>query len=298
MADMWHLEQYEQALVASSPHTRAAYLNDVRQFAEWAGRGGTGTPEGVDRLVLRRYLAYLDTRGMARRTIARKAAALRSYFRYLRRSGFVPGDPARGLTAPKGAARLPRVPRSSEATDLLDGVGDAASESGEAVTARDAAVLELLYGAGLRVSELCSLAPDDCDLRGAMVTVVGKGSKVRRVPLGEPAVDAIATYLEHGRPVLAGPDTPPHAMFVNRRGRPLGVRDARRIVERYPLPDGRVLHPHALRHAYATHLLEGGADLRAVQELLGHADLATTQLYTHLTKDRLRAVYDATHPRA
>jgi site-specific recombinase XerD len=300
---MWHLEQYEQALVASSPHTRAAYLNDIRQFAEWAGRGAADDPAAVDRVVLRRYLAYLDTRGMARRTIARKAAALRSYFRYLRRSGLIPSDPARALSAPKGAARLPRVPRRADAAEFLDRLTPiAAAEGGDeqamAVAWRDAAVLELLYGAGLRVSELCALAPDDCDLSGALVTVVGKGSKVRRVPLGEPAIDALTAYITVGRPILARPDTPANALFVNRRGHRLGVRDARRIVERHPLPDGRVLHPHALRHAYATHLLEGGADLRAVQELLGHADLATTQLYTHLTKDRLRAVYDATHPRA
>jgi integrase/recombinase XerC len=148
------------------------------------------------------------------------------------------------------------------------------------------------------VSECCALTPHDLDLPRQLITVLGKGSKVRRLPLGEPARDALVAYLEHGRAVLAGDDSPADAIFLNRRGRRLSTRDARRIVSRYPLADGQTLHPHVLRHAYATHLLEGGADLRAVQELLGHADLSTTQIYTHLTQERLRAVYEATHPRA
>ena len=166
-----------------------------------------------------------------------------------------------------------------------------------AVALRDLAVLELLYGAGLRVSECCGLDIGDVDLRQRTVTVLGKGSKIRRLPLGEPAVDAVRAWLREGRPELES-RLPGGAVFLNRRGRRLGPRDARRILERHPLPDGRTLHPHALRHAYATHLLEGGADLRTVQELLGHADLATTQIYTHVTRDRLRAVYEQTHPRA
>jgi integrase/recombinase XerC len=158
-------------------------------------------------------------------------------------------------------------------------------------------VLELLYGAGLRVSECCELREADVDLRRRTVTVLGKGSKVRRLPLGEPAVEAVREYVRAGRPRLVRAESPDR-LFLNRLGRVLTPRDARRILERNPLPDGRVLHPHALRHAYATHLLEGGADLRAVQELLGHADLSTTQVYTHVTRDRLRSVYEHTHPRA
>jgi len=157
-------------------------------------------------------------------------------------------------------------------------------------------VLELLYGAGLRVSECCGLDTGDVDLRRRTVTVLGKGAKTRRLPLGDAAAHAVRDYLRHGRDLLLCEPTP--AMFVNARGHRLGTRDVRRIVARYPLADGRSLHPHALRHAFATHLLEGGADLRVVQELLGHADVGTTQVYTHVTRDRLRLVYERTHPRA
>jgi site-specific recombinase XerD len=199
------------------------------------------------------------------------------------------------------------VIRTEEANDLLDAaaldivaVDDTVAPNSEtaAVVLRDLAVLEVLYGAGLRVAECCGLRIADCDLERGLVTVLGKGSKVRRVPIGAPAVDALAAWLDRGRIRLARDDSPADAVFLNRRGKQLGPRDARRILERHPLTDGRSVHPHALRHAYATHLLEGGADLRAVQELLGHADLATTQIYTHVTRDRLRAVYEATHPRA
>ncbi|HUV11399.1 MAG TPA: tyrosine-type recombinase/integrase, partial [Acidimicrobiia bacterium] len=242
----------------------------------------------------------------ARRSIARKAAAVRGYVRHLHRRGVLATDPGRALRTPKGAARLPRVPRSREATAMLDdavaavggeaGVGDDPIAS--ALARRDLAVLEVLYGAGLRVSECCGLQIEDCDLERGLLTVLGKGSKVRRVPVGVPAREAIESWLARGRPVLATDDSPPQAVFLARRGGPMSTREARRIVAAHPLSDGRTLHPHALRHAYATHLLVGGADLRAVQELLGHADLATTQIYTHLTRDRLQAVYDATHPRA
>ena len=299
---MWEVEAFIGSLTGSSPHTRKAYESDLRQFVTWAGRGGAAGPEAVDHLVLRRYLAYLTTRGMARPTIARKAAALRAFFGWLRRRGVITVDPTRNLRTPRGDRRLPRVPKASEVAALLDEapVAEGPVEEGTAaaVALRDAAILEILYGAGLRVAELCGLRPTDVDLRGGLVTVLGKRSKIRRVPLGEVAIAAIRAYLDGGRTILSAPDSPPDALFLNRRGRRLTPRDARRILERRLLTDGRAISPHTLRHAYATHLLEGGADLRAVQELLGHADVATTQLYTHLTKDRLRAVYDATHPRA
>jgi len=295
----WDVEGFIASLTGSSPHTRKAYESDLRQFVAWAERGGAAGPGSVDHLVLRRYLAYLTTRGMARSSIARKAAALRAFFVWLRRRGVVTADPTRNLRAPKGDRRLPKVPKAAEVATLLDeGHGDPDDALALAITARDDAVLEVLYGAGLRVSELCGLGPSDVDLRAGLVTVLGKRSKIRRVPLGELAIAAIRAYLDGGRTILSSPASPPDALFLNRRGKRLTPRDARRILERRLLTDGRALSPHSLRHAYATHLLEGGADLRAVQELLGHADVSTTQLYTHLTKDRLRAVYDATHPRA
>jgi site-specific recombinase XerD len=299
---MWDVDAFVASLTGSSPHTRQAYESDLRQFVAWAERGGAADPQSVDHLVLRRYLAYLTTRGMARPTVARKAAALRAFFGWLRKRGVVTADPTRNLRTPRGDRRLPRVPKAAEVATLLAEtaapVDDADGGKETAVALRDAAVLEVLYGAGLRISELCGLGPSDVDLRGGMVTVLGKRSKIRRVPLGEIAIAAIRAYVDGGRTNLSGPASPPEALFLNRRGRRLTPRDARRILERRLLSDGRAISPHTLRHAYATHLLEGGADLRAVQELLGHADVATTQLYTHLTKDRLRAVYDATHPRA
>jgi len=306
-ANTWATDTFVASLAGASPHTRAAYAYDVEEFVAWGARGDLA-PEQLDHRALRRYLAYLDTRGFARSSIARKAAAVRAYLRYLRRHGIIDQDPGASLRAPKGANRLPRVPRAEEATALVDTAADAVDDAeatddeidlaAYAVVLRDLAVLEVLYGAGLRVAECCNLRRDDVDLRRGLLTVLGKGSKVRRVPIGEPAVDALRAWLGVGRPQLVTSDTPADVIFVNRRGRVLTPRDARRILDRFPLADGRTLHPHALRHAYATHLLEGGADLRAVQELLGHADLATTQIYTHVTRDRLRAVYEATHPRA
>lgn len=317
-------ERFAASLTGVSPHTRRAYTTDVREFVAWCERGIAADPTRIDARVLRRYLAFLDTRGLARTSISRKAASVRAYLRWLHRHGVIASDPGRQLQSPKRAARLPRVPRRDETTALLDAVDDlrarahehtadtagnvptaaadvptaAAARRHEAVLARDLALLELLYGAGLRISEACGLTLEAVDARRGHVTVLGKGSKVRRVPLGRPALDAVAGYLVVGRPELSGERTPPTALLLNQRGGALGPRDARRILDRYPLPDGRTLHPHALRHAYATHLLEGGADLRAVQELLGHADLSTTQVYTHVTRDRLRSVYDRSHPRA
>jgi site-specific recombinase XerD len=234
---------------------------------------------------LRRYLASLGTRKMARATVARKAAALRCYFAWLLRQGRIGSDPARSLRAPSGGGRLPRVLSGGEMATLLDGPVETALER------RDRAVLELLYAAGLRVSELCGLDRGDIDLRRRTVTVVGKRAKQRRVPVHDAAVAALRAWLEGGRDDMPGP---PEAAFVNRRASRLGPRDVRRILDRRaPAPT----HPHALRHTFATHLLDGGADLRVVQELLGHASLATTQVYTHVSKERLRSVYRETHPR-
>jgi integrase/recombinase XerC len=304
LAMAWDVDGLVASLAGRSEHTCRAYEHDAREFAAWAERGGCPDPATLDHKTLRRYLAYLDTRGFARRSVARKAAAVRALLAHLRREGRLTTDPGRSLHTPKGDARLPRVPSAADAAALLDGASRAAAAAVDdadptvaALVTRDAALLELLYGAGLRVSEACTLTVTDTDLDHGLVTVLGKRAKRRRVPIGQPARAALATYLGHGRAWLATPDSPP-VMFLNRRGRALTTRDAHRVVTAHPLRDGRVTHPHALRHAYATHLLDGGADLRAVQELLGHADLATTQIYTHLSQDRLRAVYAATHPRA
>jgi integrase/recombinase XerC len=300
----WPVDDFVASLTAVSPHTREAYERDVRQFVDWCERGAAVDPAAVDHQTLRRYLAFLGTMGRRPGSISRKAAAIRAFFRYLRRRGVIAQDPARALRTPKGVARLPRVPKAAEAEALIEAadpdapdVHDLDDPVARAVVLRDRAVLELLYGTGVRVAELSGLDLGGVDPVRRVVTVMGKGSKERQVPVGEPAADAVARWQAEGRPHLVS-ERSGSALFHNARGRRLSPRDARRALARYPLPDGRVLHPHALRHAFATHLLERGADLRSVQELLGHADVGTTQIYTHLTKERLRAVYDDTHPRA
>lgn len=282
------------SLTSAAPATVTAYGGDLRAFVDWAGRAGIKAPGAVDRLVLRRYLAFLATRRYARRTVARKASSLRRYFAWSVRTGRLSVDPAAGLSAPSGGGRLPRVLRADELTHLLDDPPEAVDADQPAVRLRDDAVLELLYGSGLRVAELCGLRPGDLDLDRRLVTVWGKGAKQRQVPMSGPATEAVAGWLR-GRADLADERTPPDALFLNRLGRRLGQRDVRRILDRRAAAP---THPHALRHTYATHLLDGGADLRAVQELLGHADLSTTQRYTHVSKERLRSVHEATHPRA
>lgn len=298
----WLEDAFPDSLVSLADDTVALYRRDLSAFVAWCGRLGLERPEQVDRRTLRRYLAFLDTRGYARRTIARKASVLRRYFDWLRRTGTIERDPTVGLSTPRGEARLPRVLRDGELTILLDEPPARGRTDDPARAARDDAVLELLYGSGLRVSEVCTLRPSDLDLGRGRVRVWGKGSKQRVVPLSAPAGEALRRW-------LAMPDTGPGTLapgvarsesgeplvFANLRGRPLTPRDVRRIVDRRsPTPT----HPHALRHTFATHLLDGGADLRAVQELLGHADLSTTQVYTHVSRERLQRVHRATHPRA
>jgi site-specific recombinase XerD len=290
----WRVDGFAQSLTSVAPATVDAYVGDVTAFVTWSERAGLEGPQQVDRIVLRRYLAYLTTRRFAKRSIARKASALRRYFGWLQRTGAIDGDPARSLHAPRGDGRLPRVLKPDELGSLLDAPPDTTSAEMPAVRLRDDAVLELLYGSGLRVAELCALDLDSVDLAGSMVTVWGKGSKQRRVPVSEPAATAVELWIEQGRPSLAGPVSGV-ALFLNRRGRRLTPRDARRLLDRRAVAP---THPHALRHTFATHLLDGGADLRVVQELLGHSDLATTQVYTHVSRQRLQAVYDQSHPRA
>jgi integrase/recombinase XerC len=308
----WRLGEFRDWLLGRSEATRRAYLGDLEAFCEWASRAGRAGPAAVDRVLLRRYLAYLSTRRYARASVARKAAALRTYFAWCRRRGLVHEDPSRRLGSPSAGGRLPNVLSPSELEILLEGRGAAArarppgtgggrrrdterATLAAAYALRDDAVLELLYAAGLRVSELCGLDRAGVDLRSRTVTVMGKGAKERRVPVHARCAEALRRWLEEGRAVVAGPDSPADAVFLNRRASRLGPRDVRRIVDRRsPVPT----HPHALRHSMATHLLDGGADLRVVQELLGHASLRTTQIYTHVSKERLVEVYERAHPRA
>jgi site-specific recombinase XerD len=290
----WKLGEFADALTSSSANTVGAYCSDLLLFAEWVERSGIKSPVEVDRLLLRRYVASLTTRQFAKRTIARKVAALRRYYSFLRHRGYVDFDPTVSLRAPAGPARLPRVLDHGEVAALLD-APRAVDTTTEPVwrRRRDDAVLEVLYGSGIRVGELCALDVDAIDLAREAVTVWGKGSKERRVPLSSPATEALRAWLAVRRDVVA--DTAGVALFGNERGARLTPRDVRRIIDRR---SQRPTHPHALRHSFATHLLDGGADLRVVQDLLGHSDVATTQRYTHVSKQRLRAVYTEAHPRA
>jgi site-specific recombinase XerD len=291
----WEIDSYRRSVGGLSPASVRAYCSDLEQFAAWAARGGADGPEDVDRIVLRRYLASLATRNKAKATIARAAASLRSYFQWCVRRGLIETDPAIRLSAPSPDSRLPRVLGHAELGELLEpSAGDDPSGPPE-VARRDDAVLELLYGSGIRVAELCGLDLADLDLDRRVVTVTGKGSKQRQVLVHHRCASAVSAWLDGPRATLQTAESPPGALFFNRRGNRLGPRDVRRILDRRsPVPT----HPHALRHSFATHLLDGGADLRVVQELLGHASLQTTQVYTHVSKERLLTVYSGTHPRA
>ena len=291
----WHEQEFLSSLTSVAPRTLSAYRTDLAGFIAWAHHEGVRGPDAVDRLVLRRFVAHLAEERYARRSVARKASTLRRYFRWATRTGVVSADPASALSAPRGDGRLPRVLKQDELNELLDAPSAHGAEQPPALRARDDAVLELLYGSGLRVGELCSLRVGDLDLARGRATVWGKGSKQRTVPLSDPAVDALRSWISEHRQSLLGGHAPADALFVNQRGRQLTPRDVRRLLDRRAAAP---THPHALRHTFATHLLDGGADLRAVQELLGHADLSTTQRYTHVSRERLRSVYDATHPRA
>ncbi len=282
------------SLTSVAPATVEAYGRDIAAFIGWAEKQGIDDPRRITRLVLRRYLASLVDRKLAKRSLARAVSSLRRYFEFLHRNEVIAIDPSLRLSAPKGEGRLPRVLSPDEVHGLLD-APPAVAMVDPLVAARDQALLELLYGSGLRVSEVCSLTDDRVDLRQRMVRVLGKGSKERVVPISESAATAVESWQRARRTWPRAEGVGERTMFLNHRGGVLSPRDARRILDRRSLTP---VHPHALRHTFATHLLDGGADLRVVQELLGHADLATTQHYTHVTRDRLRKTYDRAHPRA
>jgi len=284
-----------------SPNTVDAYRRDVLQLARFIDRIGTSLA-AVDYPLLRRFLAQQSTLGYSRASIARRVASIRTFYRWANGRGVVAVDPASMLGRPKVVSRLPSVLRPSDAAALVESPAavskDAAPTQPEAFSLRDRAVLELMYGSGLRVGEICGLTLDRVDLARGRVLVLGKGSKEREVPLSDYAISALEEYLRFARPFVAPESST--SLFFNRRRKPMSERDARAMVEKYrklTLSD-RHASPHTLRHSYATHLLEGGADIRAVQELLGHASLATTQRYTHVSKSRLRSVYQQSHPRA
>lgn len=296
----WWLSDFRTHLASErglSAHTCRAYGSDVAALASFLGGAcDVRTPAETGLADLRAWLATLSRTG-SRATVARRAAAVRTYFGWAARTGRVSTDPALRLVAPRRHATLPAVLRADEATALIDAAG-AAADDGDPLAARDCACLELLYATGIRVSELVGCDVDDVDLDRQVVRVLGKGGKERVVPFGAPAARAVTGWLAV-RPALSTSDSG-HALFLGRRGRRADARQIRAAVHRLlsQVPNAPDLGPHGLRHSAATHLLDGGADLRVVQELLGHASLTTTQLYTHVSPERLRRSYEQAHPRA
>jgi site-specific recombinase XerD len=296
----------------AAARTRRAYALDVAQFAQWASAGGL-IPADVDPKAVRRYIAHLSERppageGVAPSTSARKLAALRALFASQREHGHIAQNPADLVSTPRRGSHLPRVLSAAEAKDLLDAI-----PASDPLELRDRAIFELAYSCGLRAEELVSLSLDDVDHDGEQLRVEGKGRKTRFVPVGEPAMAAVRAYLERGRAKLVEQAAPvsvssggaarpvaADALFLSKTGRALGTGDVRRRLRMWTtrIGIGQGASPHALRHSFATHLLDGGADLRSIQELLGHASVSSTQIYTRVESARLRTAYQRSHPRA
>jgi integrase/recombinase XerC len=295
------IEEFAAHLTAErdrSEHTVRAYVGDVTDLVDHLVRLGRTDLGGLDVAALRSWLARQRTLGRARATLARRASAARTFTAWAHRQGLIAADPGGLLGSPKARRELPGVLAVDAAAAVLDAVAAAAADR-DPVALRDRALLELLYATGIRVGELVGLDVNDVDRHRRVVRVLGKGRKERSVPFGAPADDAVHDWLAHGRPHLALPAAG-DGVFVGVRGNRLGARAAREIVHVRirAVPGAPDLGPHGWRHAAATHLLDGGADLRSVQELLGHASLATTQVYTHVSVDRLRRAYQQAHPRA
>lgn len=295
------LTDYERHLVSErdlAPHTVRAYLGDISAMLEHCVRLGHQDLATLDVRVLRSWLAKQQTMGRARTTLARRATAVRVFTAWAQRRGHLEADPGALLGSPKGRRTLPAALHTDEVRDLL-ATASLRADDGGALGLRDVAVIELLYATGVRVGELCGLDLGDVDRERRVVRVLGKGRKERMVPFGVPAERALDAWVSRGRPqlVVAGSS---HALFLGARGGRVDQRAVRAMVHLRlaDVPGAPDLGPHGLRHTAATHLLEGGADLRSVQELLGHASLATTQIYTHVTNDRLRQAYRQAHPRA
>lgn len=291
------LEEFDEYLALQrgrSAHTRRAYLGDLRSLFDFTGGG-------LDTLTLPRLRSWLAAQagaGAARTTLARRTSAIKTFTAWALQRGLLGSDPASRLQTPKAHRTLPSVLRKEQALDAMDALNSGAQQ-GDPIALRDRLIVEMLYATGIRVSELCGLDIDDVDRSRRVLRVLGKGNKERTVPFGEPAERALAAWLDSGRPAVAKP-TSGAALLLGSRGARLDQRQARTVVHQtMSAVDGAPdIGPHGLRHSAATHLLEGGADLRVVQELLGHSTLATTQLYTHVTVARLRAVHDQAHPRA
>jgi len=294
------LEEFDDYLALQcgrSAHTRRAYLGDLRSLFAFLEQRGVGL-DGLSLPVLRAWLSTAAGAGAARTTLARRTSAVKAFTAWAVRRGVLTSDPAARLQVPKAHRTLPAVLRQDQALRAMVAAKSGAQQ-GDPLALRDRLIVEMLYATGIRVSELCGLDIDDVDTRHRLVRVLGKGNKQRSAPFGLPATEALAAWLTDGRPALATAESGP-ALLLGARGRRLDVRQARTVVHQtVAAVDGAPdMGPHGLRHSAATHLLEGGADLRVVQELLGHSSLATTQLYTHVAVSRLRAVHDRAHPRA
>ena len=279
-----------------SPNTIKSYRLDLEKFTEFLSRAGITDLSELDHKALRSFLANQRTRGYSRATVARRCACLRSFFHFLVESGVMSRDPARALAFSVKGGKPPRFLTEAEADALAEGSGKS-TDTG----LRDRAIIEVLYATGIRVSELCNLRLGDIDSEAGAIRVVGKGRRERVVPAGRHAMGFLQLYLEEARPALLKPGAySGDTVFLGRRGAPLDPRQARRVVDREcrAALGGEGISPHTLRHTFATHLLSRGADLRSVQELLGHRNVATTQVYTHLIRSEIRRAYDKSHPRA
>lgn len=275
--------------------TIEAYAADLSHFIDFLGRLEIDDYNEVDHKILRSFLANQVTRGYSRPTVARRCACMKAFFKYLTESQVVDNDPAATLSFPVKGRKLPRFLTENEMTNLAEGIG-----GNEPVDFRDKAVIELLYATGIRVSELCDIHMGDVDFDSAVIIVKGKGNRERVVLVGNKALRAVGRYVDEVRPALVkeGQDTG-NILFLGKRGSPLNPREVRRILKKHSLVvESGSVSPHTLRHTFATHLLTNGADLRSVQELLGHKDIATTQIYTHLTMGEIRKAYDRCHPHA
>lgn len=275
-----------------SAYTVRNYTNDLMEFFAFVSGQGINTLKKVDKKTLRAYLAHLLAQGFAKSSISRKLSAVRSFYRYLMREDYISASPAATTVSPKLDKRLPTFLTVDEAKRLVE-APDLSKPYGQ----RDRALLELLYAAGLRVSELVNIDVGQVNLATNELRVWGKGVKERVVLIGAPAARALTNYIQGGRKELLA-DRKENALFVNRYGTRLPARTVQKILARYARVINKKVHPHKLRHTFATHLLDGGADLKVVQELLGHADLASTQIYTHVTQSRARQIYLAAHPMA